>query len=168
MTEGPATIPDPDAEQFVSSVNYALWFWRIISWDALLPAAMILAPFAIRWVVPNRQGFMEIAAVTLPILAFFLRVSAGKRQIAHNRCSMKVRRIQFGVFCVGIFPLVLFDCFMMLGALAGNGRPDDDTIKALAVMIGIYLSAMTLAMYPGRASGPPQIQSEPVPTARTA
>jgi len=135
----------------VSRVIYALWFWRIISWDTLLPAAMILAPFAIRWAVPNRQGFMEIAAVSLPILAFFLRLRVGKRQIANNQCSTMMRRIQFGIFCVGIFPLVLFDCFIMLGAFANAGPgPDNDTIKALAVMIGIYLTAMTLAMYPGQ------------------
>jgi hypothetical protein len=134
----------------VSRVNYALWFWRILSWDTLLPAAMLLAPLAIRWVAPNRQGFMEIAAVSLPILAFFLRLHAGRRQIADNQWSMRMRRSQFAVFCVGIFPLVLFDCCVMLGALAANGRPDSETLTALAVMLGIYLSAMTLAMYPGQ------------------
>ena len=133
----------------MNRINYGVWLWRVISWDTLLPAAMIFAPSAILWVAPNRQGFMEIAAVSLPIVAFFLRVSAGRRQIAKNQCSTRVRRIQFGIFCVGIFPLVLFDCFMILGELANVGPGwDYDTVIALAVMIAIYLSAMVIAMFP--------------------
>lgn len=137
----------------MSRVNYGLWIWRVVSWDTLLPAAMLLAPRAIVWLAPNRWGLITLAAVSLPILAFLLRLHAGGRQIAGNHCSANVRRIQFSVLFVGIIPLVLFDCFMFIGAVA-NGKPDNETIMFLFVLVCIYLSAMVIAMYPGRRSEP--------------
>jgi hypothetical protein len=55
-----------------------------------------------------------VTAVTPPIAAFLVRVRTGSRHIESNLCTERFQRFQFVVFCVGILPLVLMDCFLIL------------------------------------------------------
>jgi hypothetical protein len=138
-------------------LNYGSWFFRVISWDAILPFCLLIVPMLIELCFPNQRGVMEVVAVTLPIAAFLLRIRAGWRHITTNRCSDFVRRFQFFVFCLGILPLVLIDCFMILSHLMPQGAQfaTRDDVIVLAIVFAIYLTLMTVAMYPGRALSSP-------------
>jgi hypothetical protein len=68
----------------VGRVNYGSWLRRLIAWDGLLPGCIVIVPAAIEILLPNHRGAIEIAALILPITAFFLRVRAGKHHIASN------------------------------------------------------------------------------------
>ncbi len=133
-------------------VNYGSWLLRLIAWDSLLPACLMLAPLVIETLFPKQRGIMEITAVILPIGAFFLRIRAGKRYIASNRCSQKVRWFQHGALYLGIMPLVLIDCVIILSHLMPKGAllaSAGDRI-VLGLMFGFYLALMAIAMYPGK------------------
>jgi hypothetical protein len=138
-------------------VGFGTWALKVLTWDAVLPACVVFIPMGVQLLLPGRRGAIEITAVILPIAALFLRFRAGKRHIDSNRCSRRGKLIQLSVFCLGILPLVLTDCFFILselmprGALIAHRR---DQI-ALAVLFSIYLVAMIVAMYPGRTETPP-------------
>jgi hypothetical protein len=138
---------------WIGRVNYRSWLLRILTWDTILPVAVAFVPTAIALFLPNRRGVMEIASVTLPIAAFLLRLRIGKRQIDSNRCSVAVRKFQFCVFFVGILPLVLIDCVIILSHLMPNGAlfATSGDLLVWAILAAIYLASMTVAMYPGSA-----------------
>jgi len=83
-------------------VNSAHWMWRVVSWDTLLPAFVWVAPYIIELAFPRREGLIEAAAVALPIAAFFLRIHAGRRQIAIIHCADSTRRLQRIVLIIGV------------------------------------------------------------------
>jgi hypothetical protein len=131
-------------------VRYGVWALRVITWDAVLPVFVTFLPLGVRLLFPNRRGALELTAVMLPVAAFFLRFRAGKRHINANRCSHRLRRFQLFVFCVGILPLVLIDCVIILSELMPAGAFGAADYIALGIMISIYLASMIIAMYPGR------------------
>jgi hypothetical protein len=140
----------------VGHLNYRLWFIRVISWDAILPFCLLVAPTLIEFCFPNRRGVMEVTAVTLPVAAFLLRIRAGWRHITTNRCSDIVQHFQFFVFCIGILPLVLLDCFMILSHLMPQGAvATQGDLVVLASVFAVYLMIMAVAMYPGRSISSP-------------
>jgi hypothetical protein len=141
----------------VGPVNYGSWFIRVVSWDAVLPFCLLFVPKLIELGFPNQRGVMEVTAVTVPIAAFLLRIRAGWRHIMTNRCSDVVQHLQFFVFCLGILPLVLLDCFMILSHLMPQGAllSTNADFIVLAIVFAIYLTLMTIAMYPGRAIASP-------------
>jgi hypothetical protein len=75
-------------------VNYRSWLLRILTWDTLLPACVGLVPIGVEFFFPKHRSVMEVVSVTLPIVAFFPRIRAGKRQIQSNRCSDATRSFQ--------------------------------------------------------------------------
>lgn len=131
-------------------VRYDVWALRVITWDAVLPICITILPLGVKFLFPNRRGALELTAVVLPIAAFFLRFRAGKRHISANRCSRRFRRFQLCMFCLGILPLVLIDCVVILSELMPAGAFGGADYIALAVPIMIYLASMVVAMYPGR------------------
>jgi hypothetical protein len=134
-------------------VKYGSWLLRVAGWDGLLPAYVVLAPTAVELLIPNNPGAVELTAVVLPIAAFVVRYNAGKRHIASHNCSRVIRAAQFCVFCVGIALLVLIDAVLMLSHLMPQGAlfaAREDRI-VWAVLFSVYVTAMTIAMYPGRA-----------------
>ena len=133
-------------------IDYGYWIFRIITWDALLPALVILSPNVIKRCFPGNRGILEITAITLPVGLFLVRAAIGKRQIELNRCSARFRSWQFVAFFVGILPLVMIDCLMILSHLMPNGIVFLPPL-GWVVVLGIYLTAMTIAMYPGRVAG---------------
>ncbi|HVA50266.1 MAG TPA: hypothetical protein VNH11_28185 [Pirellulales bacterium] len=135
----------------IARIDFGFWLRRVVTWDALLPIVIWVAPSVIEVLLPNRRGAMEIAALVLPIAAVFLRFRAGMRHIASNRCSRLVRGVQVAVFMVGMLPLILFDCFMILShnMPALGPMPAEDVI-VWSILLSIYVTAMVIAMYPGR------------------
>jgi hypothetical protein len=132
-------------------VNYCVWLLRVLAWDTLLPLIVAFVPYAIHLLLPKQRGILEVVAVTLPILAFFLRIRAGKPQIATNQCSERARAVQFGVFLLGVLPLVLVDCFMILSHLMPQGSlfATKTDLFIWATIALFYLTCMAIAMYPG-------------------
>ena len=135
----------------IRRVNYRSWLLRIVTWDTLLPACVGLLPHGIELVFPKNRGVMEVVAVTVPVAAFFLRIRAGTHQIATNQCSQILRNLQRCAFVLGILPLVLVDAFLILSHLMPQGAliatPGDRLVWA--IVLGVYLTCMAVAMYPG-------------------
>lgn len=136
----------------VGRVNYGSWFFRVLGWDGLLPVCIVLIPTAIKILIPNNRAAIEVTGVLLPIAAFFVRLVIGLRHIALNHCAITVRRFQYCVFCLGIFLLVCVDALLILSQDMPKGamfvtRTD---YVVFAILIFIYLTSMTFAMYPGR------------------
>src|SRR5436190_8924617 len=95
-------------------IRFGRWLFRLFAWDSLLPVIVALIPGVIEWLFPNRQGFIEAIAVVLPIVAFFVRLRAGRRHIFKNNCTRAFRSFQFVAFFLGIFLLALLDCVIVL------------------------------------------------------
>jgi hypothetical protein len=131
---------------------YGLWFFRVLAWDSLLPCFIIGVPYVIEAVFPGKRGIMEITSVILPIVGFFVRVTAGKRHIFTNNCNKWMRRFQFFLFCIGILMLLLFDAFLILTHIMPQGPVLESTndFMVAGIFLGFYLSLMIVAMYPGR------------------
>lgn len=132
-------------------VNYGRWLFQVIAWDGLLPAAVVLAPWGIQWVFPNRPGMIEIAGVTIPIVAFFVRVAAGRRHISSNHCGGILRCLQYIVFGLACLVLLLVDAFVILSHIVPQGvAANEEDLMILAWLLSLYLLAMTFALFPGR------------------
>ncbi|MHC5540161.1 hypothetical protein ACYOEI_18225 [Singulisphaera rosea] len=111
----------------------------------------MLIPMGVKSLFPGRRGAIELTAIILPIVALLIRFRAGKRHINANHCSHRIKLLQLGVFCLGVLPLVLTDCFFILSDLMPGGAfaaPGDRVI--LASLYSLYLVTMIVAMYPGR------------------
>lgn len=132
-------------------VDHRGWAARVLGWDLVVPALIAAVPALVELGLPGRRGPQEVLGVALPIAAFFLRLRAGRRQIDGNRCGPTTRRWQFAVFCVGVLPLIVVDCLLILVGTMPNARMfTREDLAAWVVMLSIYLTSMTFAMYPGR------------------
>ncbi|HEY1783999.1 MAG TPA: hypothetical protein VGG30_00575 [Pirellulales bacterium] len=144
----------------MARINYWLWFWRVISWDTLLPAALLLIPVAIESIFGKADRLLLVATAALPPIAFALRFFAGQRQIGLNHCSARVRELQGSIFVLGILAMFLVDMGLLFGAMVG--LQPQRTLRLfifVGAAFGFYLMAMIIAMYPGRnaASDDPQV-----------
>jgi hypothetical protein len=132
-------------------VNYRAWMLKLVAWDGTLPVIIVFAPSVVEFLFPNRRTALEVMALTLPIAALFLRFVLGKRHIDANRCSTMVRYIQIVALCIAIIMLVLIDSLVILAHEMPEGAlwaTKTDRI-CWAVLIGIYLILMAIAMFPG-------------------
>lgn len=150
-TRRPGLVDDP-ATRSASRVSYRAWLLRILTWDMVLPAFVAFGPLGLMLLFPNQRLVVELSAMILPVVAFLWRLHAGWRQIALNHCSAVVQRIQFGVFVLGIMPLAIIDCLLILSSLLPKGRmfASNDALIDWAFLFGVYLSCMAIAMYPGK------------------
>ncbi|MDR3639662.1 MAG: hypothetical protein P4L84_38030 [Isosphaeraceae bacterium] len=130
------------------------WLLRLITWDGVLPACIVFAPAGIELLFPNNRGAIELAAVLLPITAFWVRFSVGKRHIDTNHCGPAVRTFQLCVFCFGIFVLVFFDAAITLSHIMPQGALFSTSADILVwgIIGAIYVTSMAIAMYPGRSA----------------
>jgi hypothetical protein len=128
-------------------VDYRLWFWRVISWDTTLLLLVWSVPGAIELLLPNNPEAMLVAAVLVPIAAFVFRIYAGRRQIAQNHGTQFMRTVQFIVFLVGIFMLMMIDCILIV--LCEVGLSFVERAAVYLVASPTYLAPMAIAMYPG-------------------
>jgi hypothetical protein len=144
-------------------VDYGSWALRVIAWDAVLPACIAFLPLGVKLLFPDRRGVMEVTAVVLPIVALLLRFRAGKRHVASNRCPKAIQRFQLCVFCLGILPLALVDCVIILSDLMPKGAlfASEEDRMIWAILLSIYLASMIIAMYPGRTIPSPVETDDP-------
>jgi hypothetical protein len=141
-----------DAPSSAPGVPFGSWFLRVLTWDGILAASILLLPGIIEFLFPRQRGAMELAAVFWPIVALFVRFFVAKRHINANACSRLMRRLQLAAVCVAIFVLLLIDSLVILAHEMPRGAmvatPTD--IVIWAVLVVNYLAGMTFAMYPGK------------------
>lgn len=131
-------------------IRFGYWFFRLVFWDSLLPAVVVLVPMLIQSLFPNRRGPIEIAGLLVPMVAFFIRLLAGKRHIAANHCSPRFRGLQVGSLVFGLFWLAVIDAFVVLSHIIPAGAMAFTTSEVI-IVASLYLPPMAFAMYPGRA-----------------
>jgi hypothetical protein len=105
----------------LSASEIRTWVIRIVKWDGVLPGIVWTAPLLVQFLLPNRRGPVEIVAVVLPILAFFVRFKVGSQHIAANNCQTGMRRLQIASLCIGILILALIDAVMILTHIMPKG-----------------------------------------------
>ena len=131
---------------------------RLITWDGVLPVAIWCTPFLVGWLFPNRRGAIELTAVLLSVVAFVVRYQVGRHHIASNGCRAAVRRVQMCLLCFGLSALALIDAVMILTHVMPQGAAFAATADLIvwAGLYAVYLTAMTLALHPGRRELPRQ------------
>ncbi|HEY1784117.1 MAG TPA: hypothetical protein VGG30_01165 [Pirellulales bacterium] len=147
----------PNTNETEGQIDYGLWIWRVISWDTLVPASLLLVPITIAEIFPRMEVALALAAALLPGVAFAIRFFAGRRQIASNWCTQRVRSRQIAALVLGILPLMFVDCSIIL-AHGPPGAPQPLPVMPpaevlwllLAGCVAFYLGMMAIAMYPGR------------------
>lgn len=141
-------IADVSAEVGVARM-LLLWLLRLFAWDGLLPVVVWSLPAIVEAVLPQKPlGLIEMIAVFLPILAFFIRYYVGAEHILRNTCSERTQRIQFFSFCVGILTLVFVDAIMILSHVMPNNQ-DPLQSEGFRWTIVVYLALMAFSMFPG-------------------
>jgi hypothetical protein len=103
---------------------------------------------------------MEFTAVTVPIIAFFIRFFLAKRHIFTNQCTGLVRSIQLTALCAAILMLLLIDSLIILANEMPQGAmfATNTDLVVWAVLITIYITCMALAMFPGRTEVPTTVE----------
>jgi hypothetical protein len=126
-----------------AQINFRSWLFRVMTWDMILPIITLLTPVLVQRLFPKNGTVLAIATMLVPIAAFFVRFSVGRRHIAANNVSSKLRSMQFIVLCIGILALTIADSFVILSYV----KHDQMTFLTL---MATYFGAMIFAMYPGR------------------
>jgi hypothetical protein len=136
----------------VVRVNYRSWLGKLVAWDGIVPIVVLLAPIVVGQLFPNRPGALEFTAVSVPIVAFFIRFYVAKRQIYDNRCSNLVRFIQIISLCLAIVLLLLIDTMIILAQQMPPGAmfATMEDIIVWAILISCYSVLMAFSMFPGR------------------
>lgn len=147
-----APLPDDDEFPVVpvgpdraGRIDYRLWVRRVVSWDVPVYCLLAIVPTVVEQLLPKEANLILIATL-LPILAFFLRVRAGRRQMAENRVPFWLHMLQSVVFYATITLMIFLDSLM----LAMHGVAPEAALAFGLFGLCFYMLPMTLAMYPGR------------------
>ena len=153
-----------DSEVSSGHVDFSRWLFRLLTWDGVLPFCMILIPQAARLLFPNNGLVIVLLAVGVPIAALFLRIRAGCQHIDENNCGPTFQKVQVWSMVFGAFVLVLIDAMLIVMHEMGAGAflaTQGDRI-VVGSMVLTYLTAMAVAMYPGRSQSlPSTLRLEP-------
>ena len=125
------------------------WLMRLLKWDGIMPTIIWSVPFLIRAVLPKFREPIELVAVVLPIVAFFIRYSVGMRYIRSNHCGKTTRNFQIIILRAGLMILALLDAVLVLTHVMPQGVIVASDIMILVILYVIYLLAMVFALYPG-------------------
>lgn len=135
------------------TVNYRGWLVSVVCWDGILPVCILATPQLALSLGVDRP-VIESLSITMPIVAFFVRIEVGRRRIAGNHCAPILRCFQFVVFFLAAVHLVCIDALMLVSMEMYNGRlwanPAD--LIVWCILLSIYFFAMVFALYPGRVS----------------
>jgi len=135
-----------------STLDYWVWFGRIIGWDGILPICVFLSSLCIAWLFPQNQTIQTLALLVIPVSAFFCRAYVGSRQINSNCCGPGFRSWQYVAFGFALLFFVALDFMLVLIEFIPKGRrqPPPEDVPIWAGMIAAYFASVTFAMYPGR------------------
>jgi hypothetical protein len=131
-------------------INIRGWFVNVFCWDGILPAGVLLVPQAALWLGANR-AISEFLAITMPVLAFFVRIPIGFLRIAASHCGPLMRCFQFVVFFFAAIFLVCLDALSILSMEMNNGRlwANEADLAALIILWSVYFLAMLFVLFPG-------------------
>ena len=148
-------------------LNMIAWLLAVALWDGLLPVGIVLLPALVQLVIPNRREPIEVIAVLVPMVAFFVRIVVGSRRIRSNHCARWFQILQFLGFGLGALILVLLDAVLILSHIMPAGAFASADYAVFAIMFAIYYLLMLFAMYPGREPVPEDDYSLTSPLARS-
>lgn len=132
-------------------VDYRRWLTSVLCWDGVLPI-LILATPQVALVCGAGRDWIEFLAITMPTLAFFVRIAVGYRRLAANRCGAILRSVQAVVFFLAAVLLVCIDALMLVSMEMNNGWlwANDADLLVWIGLLAVYFAAMLFALYPGR------------------
>lgn len=134
------------------------WLLRLFGYDGLLPAFVFAFPGLL--VLAFGPGLhLELAAVVLPIVAFFYRAAIGLGQIEANFCRTALRRIQKATLFFALLILLVVDAFViLLWALPPAALTRMDYLVAAGLYFS-YLILMAISIFPGFPISPSSLDS---------
>lgn len=141
----------PDIPHAVAAVDYLSWIAGVVCWDGVLPVVVLAIPQLAIFLGADR-AMTEFLSVGTPLLAFFIRIEAGRRHIAANHCGSLLRACQYTVFFFAAVLLVCIDTLMLLAMEMNNGRlwANQTDLLVWAGLLSTYFLAMLFALFPGR------------------
>ena len=128
------------------------WLTRLTAYDGVLPLAIWLTPRFVALAFPNQRGLIEIIAIVLPVFGCLVRFYVGRRIIACNLCSKRVRWIQVVALSLGVVLLALVDCVIVLMYIMPRDAFVQNDWGILLVLWCFYFVLMAAAIYPGRSA----------------
>lgn len=131
-------------------INFISWLSAVVFWDGVLPVGVILLPMLVQLLFPHQRAPVELIAVGVPIVAFFVRIRAGATRIRSNRCGRTFQSLQLGAFGLGIFILVIFDAVMILMHIMPPDAFSHSDLIIFGILYLAYYLLMLMAMFPGR------------------
>lgn len=146
---------DFDHQSRVGTVNYRGWLVSVFCWDGILPAGVLGIPQMALSFGADRS-LVELFSITMPILAFFIRIPFGFWRIGTSHCGPILRCCQFVVFFLAAVFLVCLDTMTILAIEMNNGRLWANQADFVAVILlwSVYFLAMLFVLYPGRSPEP--------------
>lgn len=160
---------DPLRESYGRSsgvtVDYRGWLIGVACWDGILPVCILATPQVALSLGANRS-VIEFLAITMPVLAFFVRIVMGRRRIVANHCGPLLRCCQFVVFFLAAIHLVCVDALMLVSMEMNNGRlwANQADLVVWIILLSTYFLAMLFVLYPGRSTA----TRKPAPAKRVA
>jgi len=134
-------------------VNYRLWLCRLIAWDGILPAFVLLTPIiGLMLLGPlNADIVIVVASVFVPNVVLIMRMKLGVRHIQSNNCSALLKTVQCIFLLVAIFILFCCDVLLVIIHLMPAGQAfEKNQWSIFGLGYCVYLTLMSIAMYPGR------------------
>jgi hypothetical protein len=143
--------PD-DAQMEMRRVNYGAWLLRLLTWDGLLPAIVILTPEIAKQIMPHRPQAIEFISCIAPIAAFILRLFVAGRHLYSNDCTDQMRDRQFAFLCYAVMALLVIDIYVLLARDLPAGAMFANTFNLIlwTGVFTIYFVCIAVATYPGR------------------
>lgn len=126
--------------------RYSDWILSVLCWDGLLPLAVVASPTIVAFLLPGRQGALELTFVVVPITAFLSRAWNGRRRFL--RGDMFVWQVV--IFGFAILLLVLLDAMLIMFHLINVGRVPAEAYYTWACLFFVYLTLMGIALFPAR------------------
>jgi hypothetical protein len=133
-----------DCREAASQRTRQLWEWALslISWDGILPIAVLATPNLMRLLLPNLNPVLAFMAVFGPVIALSIRFVIGWGRMRSGRAYVW----QLIVFTVAISSLFLCEAFILNDQFGGGPKIADP--PALLVMFLVYLIMMAIALFP--------------------
>jgi hypothetical protein len=119
------------------------WLITIFYWDGALPLAAVAIPKLILSIFPPNEELVQVIAIVIPVIAFFLRGAHGYR--CHRNRTFRLW--QTALFVAGILLLALWETAFILFIGMQNIALDSDWF-VLGVLYVVYLALMAVAFFP--------------------
>lgn len=117
---------------------------RIITWDGLLPGTVVGIPTVACFLFGRNNLFTLLTAFVLPIIASFIRASAGPRHLRLAGPPWLARKLIFAAAIAFLFFLELMTTFGQLG----NQAVEEELILLAGYVIYFGMIVLTFRRFP--------------------